>query len=382
MRCWLVMPFMLCSCMALWVGLSDTAGSAEANAFDKDAPVDEAATEEKYVEDLERRAAAYRGEALHHHPSAAEEAGALYHLEHARQLLADDHLIFHLWRSTRTAERGFNRYPYSSCAGDLLMIAIDGYIARHRLTDVNEKLLMIWFYMPDYPRTGEAMEKALAAAEREQHFATSVHLEAEKPSQVISIVGHNTLADSDKLLLFLALHGDRETVAPRAELDLARSQLLSGTRDELYAARRSYERFLEKYPNDDLTFTALLEHALSYLIGYRGDDYDNGALVFASAIIDQAELETHGDEAKSQQIQAYRRRIRLWQQDRDLSIARWYDSRGTFAWQWFVKPPGLTSWADGARYYYLAVVARDSSSPQGRIAARELASLPKAGAPR
>ncbi len=349
---------------------------------DHQAPVDDQEIEQKSVEDLEKQAATYRIAAIRHQSTAADDAGALYHLQHARMLLADPHFFFHLLRSTRTAERGFRRYPYSRYAGDLLECEMEGFAQRGRYEDMYRALLMIWFYLPDYPRTGEAMQLALRTCETAQHFASSVNLEASEPSKVVSVAGHGSLEEIDRIFRFLALHGDRESVAPKAELGLARSELVSGSREDRLSARHSYELFLEKYPEIDLTFTALVERALSYLVGYHGDDYDQGVLVFASAIIDQAELETHGDEAKAATVQAYRKRIRLWQQDRDLRIARWYRVRGDLVIAPLITPPGLVSWLDGARYYYQAVVARDSSSRQGHIAARELSELPPAGQPR
>ena len=60
------------------------------------------------------------------------------------------------------------------------------------------------------------------------------------------------------------------------------------------------------------------------LIAYKGEDYDIGSLQLANAIIDQAEIETRGDKERSDTVQAYRKRIRAWLQDRDLSVARWY----------------------------------------------------------
>jgi hypothetical protein len=376
MRWWLLVWMCL---VPVTLSLTSSHVSASDLNTNSEAAADETDVEKSYIELLEKKAAEYRLASVNHVHTSEEEVGALYHLSHAKQLLADKGLYLNLWRSTRTAERGFERYPYSSVAGDTLLCALDGYLARGRLGDAYEKLLMIWFYLPDYPRTGEAMEKILTAVESQQQFMASVHLEREDPATVVAFVGHATLASSDKLLTFLSLHGDRETIAPRAELGLARSLLLGGTHDQILEARRSYEQFLEKYPAMDLTFTALLEHALSYLVGYRGDDYDNGALIYASAIVDQAELETSGDEAKAAQIRAYRDRIRHWEQDRDLSIARWYLSRSNPLTRWFIAPPGLTSWLDGARYYFTAVKERDSGSPQGHIAARELAKLPPAG---
>ncbi|MBA2481524.1 MAG: hypothetical protein H0V44_12740 [Planctomycetes bacterium] len=364
---WVLIVLLCIPAMTTWAAVGKD--------FDRHEDIDDADIERRSFEDLQRKAAAYRVERSHVSPSAADEAGARHHLERAQLLFEAEDKIWHLWRSCRTAEKGFKKYPYTSLTGELLHQAMIGYIARRKLNDVEEKLIMLWFYLPDYPRMGQAMEQALGAAEGRQRFATSINLDAEDPDDVIDIQGKSSLEDVNKVFRFLSLHGDRETVAPRAELGLARSLLLSGGRD-IYAARRSYERFLESYPTHELTFPALTEHALSYLVGYRGDDYDNGALVYAAAIIDQAELETRGDEAKARTVQAYRKRIRAWQQDRDLRIARWYRGRSTIALQWLKMPPGLISWQDGARYYYQAVIARDSGSAQARAAERELKDIP------
>lgn len=334
--------------------------------------------ESRGVQDLQKRAAAYRVERSRHTPTADEEAGAEHHLRRSRELLADDSKWLNEWRAKRVALKGFTKYGFSSKAGDLLMAALDANLARNDLDEAYDRLLTMWFYLPDYAETGVAMRKSLEAAERRQDFAKSVHLEADEPEDVIRLRGSGALADSDRIFRFLSLHGDRVAIAPRAELGMARSLLLSGSREDLFAARLAYERFLEHYPMHDLTFEGLVEHALSYLVGYRGDDYDAGALDFAVAIIDQAELETRGDEDKAALVRAYRARIRLWQQDRDLRIARWYRGRDTPGLAWLKTPPGVETAEDGARYYYRAVIARDNASNQGRAAERELAELPPA----
>jgi hypothetical protein len=356
--------------------------SATASASDKDSefsqPIDDSEAETKDFERMQRHAAEYLLGREHYRPNAADDAGALYHIQHTHYLLDHPELWWHLWRATWTAQRGFERYPYSAYAGDLLELEMDCYIARGRLTDAGDKLVQLWLFMPDYPRMGQAMLKALEAAERAQGFAKAVNLDAADPGDVITLSGQGTDTPTDKIFRFLALHGDRETVAPRAELGQARAQLLGGRREDRFNAQHSYEKFLEDYPANDLTFTALTEEALAHLVGYHGDDYDNGALVFASAIIDQAELETHGDEDKARTVEAYRRRIRAWMQDRDLKIARWYYDRHLPLLAWVMTPPGLESWADGSRYYYQAVIARDSGSVQGRAAAREVQGVPPA----
>ncbi len=377
------MPRWLACLVLLWMAMPWLAAAQMGGANpDADLPVDDADLEAQSVTDTEKEAAIYRLGATRHQHQSGEDAGAFYHLQHARQLLADDSAWFHLQRATRTCERGFHRYPYSHFAGDLLLCELECFDKRHRIDDMARTLLRIWYFLPDYSRIDQAMAMCLGAAQREQNFSRSVNLDADNPDDVIAIHGHGSMTDIDHLFRFLALHGDLEAIAPQAELGLARSQLLSRTKEDLFEARRSYEKLLEKYPNTDLTFNAQIEYALSHLVAYRGDSYDEGALTFASSIIDQAELETHGDQQKARLVQAYRRRIRLWEQDRDLSIARWYRSRGTVLVADLIMPPGLQSSNDGARYYYQAVVARDSQSKQGRAAARELSELPASGPPR
>ena len=355
-----------------------TLGMAMAGEKDTDfsEPVDDTEAENKEFDRIQRDAAKFLLKREHYVANDADDNGALYHIQHAHFLIDHPEYWWHLWRATWTVERGFHRYPFSRYAGDLLELQMDCYIARGRLADANDTLIQLWLFMPDYPRMGEAMLKALEAAEHAQAFAKAVNLEASDPGDVIAITGNGTDTPTDKLFRFLALHGDRESIAPRAELGQARAQLLGGSREDRFAAQHSYEKFLEDYPDNDLTFTALTEEALAHLVGYRGDDYDNGALVFASAIIDQAELETRGDEEKARTVEAYRRRIRAWMQDRDLKIARWYHDRNIPTLAWLMTPPGLVSWADGSRYYYQAVVARDSGSSQGRAAAREVRTVP------
>ena len=305
-----------------------------------------------------------------------DDAGARVYLEEAKRLLAEGSNIFARWE----AEDGFEEHPYSSLGPELLHLAFEGYAQGSRIGAMREKLLQIWLYYPDYPRMGELMARALQVAEFEQEFQTLINLDAEEPGKVISIDGRAWWADTQtvRLFRFIAQHGDKESLAPRAALGMARAKLIQGDKEAVIEARRAYEDFLEDWPNNELTFPAITEYALSYLVSYRGAHYDLGALVYAQAIIDQAELETRGDAQRIATIQAYRKRIRSWLQDRDLVVARWFRNRGEpAAFAWLTMPAGLLSWEDGARYFFKEVIKRDPSSAQSRNAERELAELPK-----
>ncbi len=305
-----------------------------------------------------------------------DDAKAKQYLDRARELLTTGHEIRARW----WAEDAFDEFPYSSYAGDALRMGMEGASVQGNIGKVREKLQMLWLYVPDYPGMPEAMDRAMSVTEDLQNFSKSVNLEAPRPGDVISLDGRSSLNDvqTNRLLAFLAIHGDRDSIAPRASLGLARGLLLTGGKEDIFAARRAYEQFLEQYPNNSLTFTAICEYALSYLVSYRGENYDLGALVLANAIIDQAEIETRGDQTKVVVVQAYRKRIRGWLQDRDLSVARWYLDRGTpWLLRWLKKPPLLLSYSDGARYYWKEVIKREPTSPQGRTAESELSDVPQ-----
>lgn len=339
-------------------------------------PQDEAEQEAKSWSDMQKEAAEYHRGRFRATAEQSDDAAAKRQLDRARELLTSGHEIRARW----WAEDAFEDHPYSRYAGDALRMGLEGAAVHGDISQVREKLQMLWLYTPDYPGMGEAMERAMSISEDVQDFTKAVNLEAESPSQVIDLEGRSSMNDTqtNRLLRFLAVHGDRETIAPRAALGQARGMLLAGGKDDIHAARRAYELFLEDYPSNPLTFTAICEYALSYLVSYRGEDYDIGTLVMANAIIDQAEIETRGDKARAEIVQAYRKRIRAWHQDRDLSVARWYRARGTpWALRWLKKPPELLSWDDGARYFYREVVKRDATSPQGRSAERELAEVPQ-----
>jgi hypothetical protein len=338
-------------------------------------PTDEAEAEAKDYADRMADAAEYQRNRATAPPEAFDDGVALEYLARARTLLITGHEIRARWK----AENGFDEVPYSRYAGDLVRMGLEGAAVQGNLGEVRSKLFILWLYFPDYPGMGEAMERALGACEDFQDFASAVHLEEDDPAKVIDLEGRTVFNshESSRLLNFLALHGDRAGVAPRAALAMARELLLSGNKEDLFTARRAYEKFLEDYPATDLTFTALCEYALSHLVAYRGNHYDVGTLVFAAALIDQAEIETRGDAERTRVVQAFRRRIRSWHQDRDLAVARWYVARGVPAlFAWLTMPSGLNDWAAGARTFYRETRDRDPTSKQGLAADRELVDLP------
>ena len=325
---------------------------------------------------MQEDAAEYRLGRVRNQSNAWDDERGLAYLREARWLM-DTPGFLHRRRATWKAHRGFNKHPYAACAGELLRTAMRSNIKRGNIGGVNEDLLKIWYFLPDYPDMSKTMSEALESGESEQDFSARINLEADKPSEVIRIGGDTVFEETNRLFVFLARHGDRADVAPRAALGLARARLIDGGKEAIFLARDAYERFLEDYPSHTLTFTALCEHALSFLIAYEGDQYDAGALVYAAAIIDQAEIEAKGDAEKLSVVAAYRKRIRSWQQDRDLAIARWYRNR-EHPWilSWLRTPSGLEEPAAGARLYYQQTIRRDPTSEQGRTAEREMAELP------
>ncbi len=326
--------------------------------------------------EMQEEAAGYRLGRVRNQPNAWDDERGLAYLREARWLM-DTPGFLHRRRATWKARRGFDKHPYAACAGELLRTALRSNIKRGNIGGVNEDLLKIWYFLPDYPDMTNTMTEALASGEQEQDFTARINLEANDPYEVIRIGGDTVFEETNRLFVFLARHGDRGDIAPRAALGLARARLIDGGKEEIFLARDAYERFLEDYPNHGLTFTALCEHALSFLVAYNGDNYDAGALVYAAAIIDQAEIEARGDTEKLRVIAAYRKRIRSWQQDRDLAIARWYRNR-EHPWllTWLRTPSGLEEPVAGARLYYQQTIRRDPTSDQGRTAERELADLP------
>lgn len=360
------------------------------------ADVDDSEIEERYVTRIQEEAASYRLERSQALVSAEAEALGEEYVRQAQAILDTGaeqplesavHWLSPQWwfvspsparRAQWLAQDGFAAVPYSRSAGELLAIQVMALAKRGNISGLYNALYRLWFFIPDYDHMPAVMMAAMDAAEREQNFTAAIDLAADDPREVINLSGSSSMGEINRLFHFMVLHGDRVQIAPRAALGLARSLLRSGDRDDLFLARREYERFCETYPTHPLIFSALTDRALSYLVSYRGEHYDVGSLISAAAVIDQAEIEADGDPERIRVVEAFRNRIRSWHQDRDLQVARWYAQRVQPGLAWLASPKAETDrpWIQSARYYYREVIRRDSGSNAGRAAARELADLP------
>lgn len=361
---------------AAWTGESPKIRSADA--------LDAEEQEERRIQSFMRDAAEFRLARAASVPDALQDALAAAGLAEAQDMLAHGgRAWYHLWmvaRETRArwiAEETLEDHPTTTAAGEILHFILICRLEQQQVRGSLDALQRLWFYTPDHARLGEAMMAVLTMAEGLQQFEAKVDLEAEDPRQVVQIDGRGFVFDLDDVFRFLARHGDRETVAPRAALALARSLLLSGDNDDRWLARRAYEDFVERFPDSSLVFDAVLEQALSHLITYKGADYDVGALLDARDLVDVAELEVGGDPARAARVAAYRKRIGAWIQDRDLSVAQWYAARTRPWWLgWLKRPTELKNPDDGARYYARQVIARDRTAPQSGAAQELLDRLP------
>lgn len=280
-------------------------------------------------------------------------------------------------RAQWIADDAFEEHPYSVHAGKLLHFMLDCRAERGEVRGALNELQRLWFYLPDYGELRTAMTTVLEMAERLQRFEALVNLEAEDPRQVVSIDGRGFIFDLDDVFRFLSQHGDRDDIAPRAALGLARTLLISGDKEDRWKARRAYEDFIERFPDSPMVFDAILEQALSHLVTYKGADYDVGTLLDARDLVDLAELEAGGDPGRAAMVAAYRKRIGGWLQDRDLSVAVWYSRRTRPSWlAWLKKPTELNDPDSGARYYAAAVVRRDRASMQAARAQQLAEQLP------
>jgi hypothetical protein len=243
------------------------------------AEIDTAEIEAKDLTRVQERAAAYRlGREKAVTSPAGEEAAAAY-LAQARAILATgssqplESGWNRVWpwnwfpanarRARWLAQAGLGAYPYSRVAADLHATVLSSYAVAGDIGGIYDNLLEIWYFYPDYAHLPVVMEVALGAAERRQNFQAKVNLFATLPKDVIDISGGYDLTETNKLYHFLARNGDRETIAPRAALGLARGLLCTHDRKEIILARREYEDFLDAYPNHPLSFPALCELALS-----------------------------------------------------------------------------------------------------------------------
>jgi hypothetical protein len=352
------------------------AGVISASDFAKTAPTGEEENDEnKHLRRLEEEAAEYRLKRAVSQVVAADESAAKDVLADASRALAAGE-----WKKARSlTRRAFKKYRFTvstSTAGDLKRINVIAAAKLGKILETREELTRLWLYFPDYPDVGTAMTTALEAAEKALNFTAIVHLDRERPSDVIDVDGASQLVENDKLFHFLSQYGDRKTVAPRAELGIARSALLTRSSTAIREPQDAYEHFLDQHPRHELSFTALTELALAHLVTYQGPKYDVGALTKAAAAIDVAETETRGNPERVALVQAYRARIRSWLQDRDLEVARWYRDRHRPTWLSWLKEPSDHDWDTAARFYYNEVIKRDPASAQARLAHREMASLP------
>ncbi|MBA3699016.1 MAG: hypothetical protein H0W78_09190 [Planctomycetes bacterium] len=360
------------------------------------AEVNDSEIEERYVTRIQEEAANYRLARSHVLVSAETEAlgeeyvrqtQAILDTGADQQLESAGHWLSPQWwfvspsparRAQWLAQDGFAAVPYSRSAGELLALEVRALAKRGSISGLYNALYRLWYFMPDYGNMPAVMHAAMDAAEREQNYTAAIDLTADDPRDVISLGSNSSMGEINRLFHFMVLHGDRVQIAPRAALGLARSLLRSSDRDDLFLARREFERFCETYPTHPLIFNALTDRALSYLVSYRGEHYDVGSLISAAAIIDQAEIEADGDKERIRVVEAFRTRIRSWHQDRDLQVARWYAQRVQPGLAWLSAPKAEVDrpWIQSARYYYREVIRRDSGSTAGRAAALELAELP------
>ncbi len=359
-------------------GIAGDAKMQSSNALDNEEQ------EDRRISSFMHEAARYRLGHATATPDPVVDAWVLSELARAEDMRSDGgRAWFQMWlfsRQTRArwiASEAFDEHPYSRFAGKLIHFMLTCQAQSNSVRGTLTELQRLWFYLPDYPDLRTAMLTTLEMGERLQRFEAAVDLKAEDPRQVVRIDGRGFIYDLDDLFRFLSQHGDRDDIAPRAALGLARTLLISGDKDDRWKSRRAYEDFLERFPDSPLVFNAILEQALSHLVTYKGSDYDVGALVDARDLVDIAELEAGGDPGRAATVAAYRQRIGGWLQDRDLSVARWYAARTRPWWLgWLKKPTELKDPDAGARYYAAAVIRRDRASPQAAYAQQLAEQLP------
>jgi len=346
--------------------------------------LDESEQEERRTSTFMREAAEYRLGHATSRPDPAADAAMLAELQEAQRMRdGGGRAWYHLWmispitRARWIAEEAFEDYPYAASAGKSIHFMLECRAKAGEVRGTLDQLQRLWYYLPDYPDLRQAMLTVLEMAERLQEFEAAVNLQAEDPREVVRIDGRGFIFDLDDVFRFLAEHGDRDGIAPRAALGLARTLLISGEKEDRWRARRAYEDFLERFPDSPLVFDAILEQALSHLVTYKGSDYDVGALLDARDLVDLAELEAGGDPGRAAMVAGYRRRIGGWLQDRDLSVAIWYSRRTRPSWlAWLKRPTELKDPDIGARFYAEAVIRRDRASPQAGQAQLLLERLP------
>jgi hypothetical protein len=294
----------------------------------------------------------------------APELPPAYHAA-ASQALADARVLMasqQVGAASEILEDAIADYPYSNDAAALTHELIRCYAASGALHDTRINLVDLWERHPDYPHFATVLRECIEVAEYIQLRNEPFDLNADLPINVIKRNAIGDLTNANHLFYFLVAHGDLHNVAPRAQLAIARSTLLRANtnEDQLARARLLYDQFLDRYPDNDLVFEALIEQAVGYLLGYRGDHFDMGMLIKAHAVVEQAAVYAGDDTNRRDLISRYRALIRRWQQDRDLQVARWYRDRGH---------------RDQALFYYKETVDRDATSNTAQTAHRERSKL-------
>ena len=248
-----------------------------------------------------------------------------------------------------TALDGYRDYPYADKAPHLAHILVRVYAAAGMPSRARRWLVDLWERYPGYDGIGQAMDEALASAMVLRDRGMTIDYKATDPREAVVVDNINWVLAANNIFRFLAINGDRKTVAPIAQLGLARSLLAEGGKDKIFDARLAYNDFLLKYPDHPLVFDALVELSITHLITYRGPRFDVGVVLDAAHLVNQAELYTREIPERVTMVRHLRSVIRGWQQDRDLYAAEWYfDHR---------------KWS-AAKYYYLEVVERDAASSQ------------------
>ncbi|TVR08805.1 MAG: hypothetical protein EA401_13535 [Planctomycetota bacterium] len=265
-------------------------------------------------------------------------------------------------RALRQGRRAYRSYRFADVAPEQAHLMMRIYAATGSPLRARDWLIDLWERYPGYPHIDQAMREALISARAMSRQGMSINLEAERPQDVVDVHDLRLVLAANDLFRFLAVHGDRQEVAPVANLGLARSLLARGGRRHTANARNAYADFLHTYPKHPLVFEALMEMSISHLVDYRGPRFDVGVLIDAAHIIDQAELYTEDQPERVEVVRTYRRQIRRWHQDRDLYAAEWYREHR----EW-----------DASRYYYQWVVRREATSDQGLKAQRALDELPQ-----
>ena len=260
-----------------------------------------------------------------------------------------------------TALDGYRSYPYANKAPHLAHVLVKVYAASGFPTSTRRWLVDLWERYPGYTGIGQAMNEALTSAMVLRDRGMTIDMKAEDPRESVQVDDISLVLAANNIFRFLAINGDRKTVAPVAQLGLARSLLAEGGKDKIFNARLAYNDFLLAYPDHPLVFDALIELSISHLITYRGPRFDVGVVLDAAHLINQAELYTREDPQRVEIVRHFRSIIRGWQQDRDLYAADWYfDHR---------------KWG-AAKYYYQEVINRDASSDQGNRATAALQEVP------